>query len=152
MVATGRILAHQCQIAGYDLGVATTADDTHEEPAEERQTSLWTSFSQADLKLFLITFAGTVAANLATVMVVAVALILDGSQRPTARGVISLLVIAIIGLAFVVHAITTRPRKRAHDIRSVRWAKIALMALTGLMGLLVSLYLLGLLGYAVRVK
>jgi hypothetical protein len=40
----------------------------HEAPREE---SLWDSFTRADMKLLRITFAGTLAANVVTVMVVA---------------------------------------------------------------------------------
>jgi hypothetical protein len=42
---------------------------------EHRNESFWASFNRADAKLFLITFAGTVAANVVTVMTVAVAII-----------------------------------------------------------------------------
>jgi hypothetical protein len=61
-------------------------ESTEKESAEEREHSFSASFSQGDLRLFLITFAGTVAANILTVMVVAVAVILARPQlvgRPT---------------------------------------------------------------------
>jgi hypothetical protein len=51
---------------------------TGAEPGE----SLWGSFNRADIKLFLITFAGTVAANVVTVLVVAVAVILVQHRVP----------------------------------------------------------------------
>lgn len=57
-----------------------------EDPAEgdqvekERQESLWASFNRADMRLLIVTFAGTVAANVVTVMVVAIAIIVARSQ------------------------------------------------------------------------
>jgi hypothetical protein len=60
---------------------------------KERQESLWASFTRDDMKLFLVTFAGTVAANIVTVMVVAVAVIfarhpggpIRGHERPSSQ-------------------------------------------------------------------
>jgi len=75
----------------------TTGPDTGREPhvaeepaaadyevdwlAPKPEQSLWASFTQADRKVFLITFAGTVAANVATVLVVALAVIIARSSH-----------------------------------------------------------------------
>ena len=71
---------------------------TAEEPEQEHQESLWASFTRADMRLFLVTFAGTVAANILTVMLVAVAIILDrpsSGPRPTSTGMIILIFLAL---------------------------------------------------------
>ena len=39
-----------------------------EEPAEDRKTSLRHSFSQADMRVLVVTFAGTLGANVMTVV------------------------------------------------------------------------------------
>lgn len=59
---------------------------------EPENESLWASFNRADMKLFIVTFAGTLAANVMTVTVVAVALLIARPLtigRPTERTVLS---------------------------------------------------------------
>lgn len=66
----------------YDPDVAAMADDSQVEHGEQEvERSSWASFTRADTRHFLITSAGTVAANVVTVMVVAIAVIL---ARPPA--------------------------------------------------------------------
>lgn len=136
--------------------MATPPHDIHEEPAEEREHSFWASFSQADLRLFLLTFAGTVAANVVTVVVVAVALILARpplSERPTPYSVLIFLAVVVFGTLGVYVTLTSfrRSRRRTRDPATLPTE--ALMLLTGLaLGLLTLVFLLTLLGYAVGVK
>ena len=122
---------------------------TEKEPAEEEhQESFWASFNRADAKLLLVTFAGTVAANAVTVMVVAIALI---SARPAFAGrpgigtVLIYLYFVIIGALGV--GTTLSLSRRAHR----RW-RVALVAVAVVGGLAVFDALLILLGYAVGVK
>ena len=83
------------------------AANTEKEPAEEEEheASFWASFTRADTRLFLMTFAGTVAANIVTVMVVAVALIAsrpsNGGRRPTVGSVLIDLFCVISGVITV---------------------------------------------------
>lgn len=132
----------------------TTADDSHEEAAKERQPSFLGSFSQADLRLFLITFAGTVTANVLTVMVVAVAIILARpqiSEPPNATDVLVFLLCAISGIGFLPFLVLFVRDKRAKGKISPREDVLILVVLT-LLGLLGTLALLTLLGWAVGVK
>lgn len=117
-----------------------------DQAGKERQESLWESFNRADMKLFVVTFAGTLAANVVTVMVVAVAIIFDRPvKRPTAPPVLDYVIIAIvsmIGLGVgrtLLHHKASRNRRLG--VMSVAWA-----VTVGLMTLLV------LLGHAVGVK
>jgi hypothetical protein len=126
--------------------VATTADDSQEEPAEERERSFLASFSQADLKLFVVTFAGTVAANVVTVIIVAVALLLarpPAGVRPTPAAVLIDLYAVVIGLMTVGIAIR-HMRGGRRDL-----VLLFLVTITGLGGLIFAMILLG---YAVGVK
>jgi hypothetical protein len=132
-------------------GQPTTAAERSEDKHEH---SFLASFSQADLRLFLITFAGTVAANVITVMVVAVAVILTRppmTLRPNVDGVVTLLAFSVIGLAFVITNVALLRRKRPrHPIDPTM--KVYLLTMTIFAGLLASEGLLILLGWAVGVK
>jgi hypothetical protein len=134
--------------------VATTPVDSRDEHAEEREQSLWASFSRADMRLFLVTFAGTVAANVVTVMVVAVAVIVarsGTSGRPTAGGVLIDLFCGLSGAMAVGIGVTAiRPlRKSGTQFRGVMLAIGGIAVATGLLGVV---FLLIVLGYAVGVK
>ena len=129
-------------------------ESTEKEPAEERERSLWASFSQADMRLFLVTFAGTVAANVVTVMVVAVALIASrpsNGGRPTVGAVLIDLACVICGVMTVGIGVAAFRRKGPRDTTS-RTITVMIASVTVFMGLLASVYLLILLGYAVDVK
>lgn len=59
---------------------------------QETRTSFWASFTQADMRVLVITFAGTLAANIVTVLVVAVAVVVARSSahpKPTGSSVLS---------------------------------------------------------------
>jgi hypothetical protein len=104
------------------------------------------SFSQADLKLFVVTFAGTVAANVVTVIIVAVALLLarpPAGVRPTPAAVLIDLYAVVIGLMTVGIAIR-HMRGGRRDL-----VLLFLVTITGLGGLIFAMILLG---YAVGVK
>jgi hypothetical protein len=129
-------------------------ESAEKEPAEEREHSFLASFSQADLRLFLITFAGTVAANVVTVMVVAVALIVARPQlggRPTVGAVLTLVGFAAIGVVMVGRNVTSLLHKRPRDTTS-RTLNAPLLTLTVILGLITSEIVLILLGLAVGVK
>jgi len=49
----------------------TTTDQ--KERGEDQEPSFWPSFTRADTRLFIVTFAGTLAANVMTLVVVALA-------------------------------------------------------------------------------
>ena len=130
--------------------MATTPDDTHEEPAEEeRQESFWDSFNRADAKLFLVTFAGTVAANVLTVMLVAIAIISDRARfvKPTSTGVIFSLIVALFGgLGIVGARQVLREKGQTRLNKGVGWIVVAFMCSVTL------LIVLSLLGYAAGIK
>src|SRR5262245_12135017 len=87
------------------------------ETSEDRESSFVGSFSQADMRLFVVTFTGTVAANVVTVLVVAVAILLarsGSSSRPSVGSVlIFLLTIVLAVMAF--SSIAIRHRRRPDD-------------------------------------
>jgi hypothetical protein len=118
-----------------------------------RQESIWASFTRDDMKLLLITFAGTVAANVVTVMVVALAVI---AARPTKglRLTVSIVLIfvtyVVVGiLCAAISAIATR-RMRARGVTS-RVIRVMIAGVVA-MGLFALVYLLVLLGLAAGVK
>jgi len=130
----------------------TSAEEEHGD--KEAEPSFWDSFTRADARLFLMTFAGTVAANVVTVMVVAVALIASrppSSGRPTAGSVPIDLACSAAGVMAVGIGITALRRTRMND-RGSRTIALMIGAVTVFMGLISSVYLLVLLGYAVGVK
>jgi hypothetical protein len=129
-------------------------ESLEKEPAEEREHSFLASFSQGDLRLFLITFAGTVAANVVTVMIVAVAVIAARPQvsgRHTAGEVLDFLFTAITGIAVLCFFLVWLPDSRAKEKISRRTNLVGLICMV-LMGLITSEILLLLLGWAVDVK
>jgi hypothetical protein len=132
----------------------TTPDETQEEPAEERQRSFWASFSQTDLRLFLVTFAGTVAANVLTVMIVAVAVIAarpENSGRPTASGALDdILVLAIAATLLGISMAAWSPWRPW--VGRLRALNVVGPVITVVLGLFTLVYLLILLGYAAGVK
>ena len=126
-------------------------DETAEDrPEEKKAESFLASFNRADAKLLIVTFAGTVAGGLATVMVVAVAIICvrwEASQSPSA---IHLTIIVLSGLGVGISAIISGLSgfRRYHAVFDRR-ADLA-VALMGVA--IVTFTLLLLLGYAVGVK
>lgn len=129
-------------------------ESTDKAPAHEREQSFWASFSQGDAKLFLVTFAGTVAANVVTVMIVAVAVVVARSGtkgRPTAFGVLIDLFCAVSGvLAVTVGVTTVRPLRKIDKTSRAVFLAVGILAVV--LGLIGVLFLLILLGYAVGVK
>ena len=114
---------------------------------------LLASFTQADLKLFLVTFAGTVAANVGTVMIVAVAVIVTRPPigvRPGAGAVLTDLCGAAIGLMTIGIGVAALRRWRS-SYKTSR-PEVVMLVLAAVMGLGTLAFLLALLGYAVGVK
>ncbi len=91
-----------------------------EERTEEEQ-SFWASFDQADMKLFLVTFAGTLAATILAVVVVGLGLLLIRLARDQHQGFMGLVDTAGVagGGAIIVLTpvllLSRRTRKRAVD-------------------------------------
>jgi hypothetical protein len=115
-------------------------------PEPEREGSFWRSFNRADAKLLLITFAGTVAANVVTVIVVAIAIL---SDRPPASQGAAQVVLAWIGLAGTgtyTGVMFYRLRRNSTVDRRGDLRFVALLSLATL------IFLLFVLGYAVGYK
>jgi hypothetical protein len=136
--------------------MAPTADDSQEEHgAKEVERSFWATFTRADMRLFLVTFAGTVTANIVTVMVVALALIASrppsGQQGANAGGVVILVIFSVLGLASVIVSVAALRRNRSKHTMDLT-TKVILAALAVSLGVLALLSLLILLGWAAGVK
>jgi hypothetical protein len=83
-------------------------DSPADEAPEEREKPFWQSFTQADIKLLMVTFIGTVAANIVTVIVVAVAVVLVRSSahpKATGRSVLTATLFALLDLAIVLFCV-----------------------------------------------
>jgi hypothetical protein len=122
---------------------------------KERQEPLWASFTRADMRLFLVTFAGTVAANLVTVVVVAVAIIFarpPNSARPTAGVVFNYLYLVSFGIFALVGLLSWFRKNRSKGSTSRTIATIWVVFATVTLVLMTLVLLLVLLGYAVGVK
>lgn len=121
-----------------------------EEPGEkERQEPFWASFNRADMKLFLVTFAGTLAANVLTVMLVAVAIISVRTRfvKPTPIGVIGALIVALLGgLGIVAIPQILREKGQTRLNKVVGWIMVAVVCSVTV------LIVLSLLGYAAGIK
>jgi hypothetical protein len=124
---------------------------TVEEPAKEQehQESFWASFNQADMKLFVLTFAGTVAANIVTVMVVAVAVILVRAKRTPTW---SALLYSAAAATFLGYVITTVARFLPSSNRTKRLIRISSLPFGLLVCFGVLLLVLILLGDAAGIK
>ena len=124
-------------------------------PAEkEAEKSFWASFTQADKRLRLITFAGTVAANFVTVMVVAAAVILTrppNTSGPTLGSVLIYLGCVICGVLAVGVGITVVRRKPPAGT-IFRTFAVTLGFFLVAMGLITSVFLIVLLGEAAGLK
>ena len=126
------------------------------EPGQEPKMPFWGSFSQADIRLLVITFAGTVAANVVTVLVVAVAIIAvrsSANPRPTLSAVLALLVSLVAFAVIVVASTVAAIRQNRHPGGMyTRVFMVVMVGLTVLLALGALFFLLVLIGYAVGVK
>lgn len=131
------------------------ADDAENMAKEDRkESSFLPLFTRADTRLFLITFAGTVAANVVTVMLVALAVVMvrhPGFGKPTMHAVLILVIMAILGMLIVGFGAISIRRKRPADTDS-RTTMASLFVLVVIMGALTSVYLLALVGFAAGVR
>jgi hypothetical protein len=124
---------------------ATTPDDTHEEPAEEPKPSLLDSFSQADLKLFLITFAGTVAANVVALMFVGLAVLLVRVVGTPSGPVEVVMVVLVLFMCVGIATLLMVWRKEAPESQFLLWS-------AGVLSMFALVWVLTLLGWATGVK
>jgi hypothetical protein len=131
----------------------TAAAPTEENQAEDAKPESLL-FNRADAKLLLVTFAGTVAANIVTVMVVAVAIILvrkPGTSHalPAPPGLVPTALITCLAVAVLtIGATWVRKRWFASD----PGARVMLWMLWLSAAFLIMIFVLILLGYAVGVK
>jgi hypothetical protein len=123
-------------------------EDQAEAEAEPKKESLWDSFTRTDLKLLIVTFAGTLAANIVTVIVVAVAVVIArwnlAGQRLSIRVVIGNLVAAVVFMGCEIIIIRRMRRTGQKDI--------LLVTLVAASGLFILLFVLVLIGYASGVR
>jgi hypothetical protein len=123
-------------------------EDQAEAEAERKKESLWDSFTRTDLKLLIVTFAGTLAANIVTVIVVAVAVVIArwnlAGQRLSIRVVIGNLVAAVVFMGCEIIIIRRMRRTGQKDI--------LLVTLVAASGLFILLFVLVLIGYASGVR
>jgi hypothetical protein len=107
------------------------------------------------MRLLLVTFAGTVAANLVTVMLVAIAIIFarpSNGVRPTPGTVLFYLLDVWVGTSVVVSLLTWLRKKRPRGSTSRTIATITVAFVTVTVTLSTVVVLLILLGWAVGVK
>jgi hypothetical protein len=140
----------------------TDTDEVGQEPdaANGRaEPSFLASFSQDDLRLLVMTFVGTLAANVVTVAVVAVALLSRPLIHPSSLRYEPLGFAAVaVFVAFLLAALITLVRKKTWRIdartgqkASRAYVIVAISTMSGL-GILSLVLLLAMLGYAAGVK
>lgn len=123
--------------------------------AEERDTSFWSSFSQDDIRLLVVTFAGTVAANVVTAVVVAVAVI---AARPspgyqiTSAGVLKTIGLVLLGALITLTGTVAIRWTRKRGWPFARWITVILLVLVAVAAVGTLVFVLVLLGLAVGVK
>jgi hypothetical protein len=132
--------------------------ETDESADSERPNKpIFQSWTPGDIKLLIITIAGTVAANIITVIIVALAIIVARSFRPnpgTPSNYIFLLGISAFPALAAYAAFSSLYRTKRERTASLldkarKWA----MIVSGLgAGFLTLLYILGWIGFAVGVK
>jgi hypothetical protein len=104
------------------------------------------TWDRADWKLFLVTFAGTMAANLGTVLAVAVAVILvrqPGGKHVPVDQVVIFVVAAFMGISGVTLGLTLF-RRIGPPLRPPTWVFRLYFAITAALVLISVLVLLGL--------
>jgi hypothetical protein len=124
---------------------------------ERQNKSVFQSWTPDDRKLLIITIAATVAANIITVILVALAIILARSFRPHPRttgnyeSVFGSSLLPALGVWTVLSFWRHSRRKRATDSvdRMIRWT----MAILGIFeGLFILSYILAFIGFAAGVR
>jgi hypothetical protein len=125
-----------------------TGTSAEEEPTEhagkDAEPSFWDSFNQADVKLFVVTFAGTLAANIVTVLVVAFAVIADRtSNRPVDTPITIALTAPVVFVGFLAMTAGDRLLRRQRKIARRRKVFLWILVLTWPIVLTAVLVLLG---------
>jgi hypothetical protein len=135
--------------AGDENAVAAKAGANGDEatsdtaPAGKQAAEHRALFNRDDAKLLLITFGGTVAANLVTVMIVAVAVILTRSMNspitPTEADVI--IAVTLVGVAWLMaYAVVPKGSTLGRMVRRAFFRiAVPFAALVGITGLIVML-------------
>jgi hypothetical protein len=132
--------------------------ETDESADSERPNKpIFQSWTPGDIKLLIITIAGTVAANIITVIVVALAIIAARSGRPTSNtpgayafllGATSFPVITVYMAFSYLHHIRHR-RSNSFGDQAFKWVLTILGLASGCIALV---YILTWIGFAVGIK
>lgn len=101
-------LAARSALADADRGSVGAMD---REPTSHKKP-VFPSFSQDDIKLLMITFAGTVAANIVTVLFVGLAIVAAHSADITHLSLISILVLPVVTIGGIMVPIVVRTSLR----------------------------------------
>jgi uncharacterized membrane protein YqjE len=128
-----------------------------DQSAKDEKKAVSLTLTSEDIKLLVVTFAGTVAANLITVLLLGLAIIIGHSFHPTGRsfwpyGI--LLAMTAMAVISVLAAISTWRRSRdvketSFEYKAIRGA-LAVMGLSGVFMLL--LFMLAWIGIAAGIK
>jgi len=125
--------------------------------AENHRDSIFRNWTSDDRKLLMITIVATVAANIVTVVVVALAVIIARSMRPNpgTPGNYAFLfgssIFPLLAVFTVLHVLHTSKHEKKRDLwyQVVKWTLIAIGAFEGLFALL---YILAFIGFATGIK
>ena len=133
--------------------------ETKDKPpdTEKKRDSIFTNWTSGDSKLLIITIAATVVANIFTVILVALAVIVARSMRPNpgTPGSYAFFVgsslFPLIGVWMILSFLRITRRRKEVDFtgRVIKWIIIAVGILEGFFALL---YVLGMIGFAVGVR
>jgi len=124
-----------------------------DQPTENNKKSAPLTFTSEDTKLLVITFLGTVAANLVTVIFVGLAIAIAHFLRPGHGGVPYILLIAVTLAAVIYVPIGLRTMRKATRIvgLSVSTKRFAIGSVT-IMILIASMFVLVWVGIAAGIK
>lgn len=133
--------------------------ETKDKPAddEKKRESIFRDWTSDDSKLLIITIAATIVANIFTVIVVALTVIVARSMRPNpgTPGSYAFFfgssLFPLIGVWIILSFLRTTRRKKEVDLTGqvIKWIIIAVGILEGFFALL---YILGMIGFAAGVK
>ena len=141
------------------LGNIHHMPETEDKPGdgEKKRDSIFGNWTSDDSKLLIITIAATVVANIFTVILVALTVIVARSMRPNPGTPGSYVfffgssLLPLIGVWMILSFLRATRRGKEVDLTSrvIKWIIIAVGILEGFFALL---YVLGMIGFAVGVK
>lgn len=134
-------------------------DDQPTEDTEDNKKSILSNLSSQDIKLLVITFAGTVAANIVTVLLVALAIIVARSFHPVGTSpwpYVILLAETAMGVIAVQMVTYTLRRRRSggerHIIPGYKAIKGGLIIAGVFNACLLLIFVLAWIGFAAGIK